>query len=94
MKLLAPDVPTVLLMDRLLPGRRDGMLPSGVPIAGPGLHLLRTDPQYVARAHNRGKLVYVWTVDAPRDVRFVADLGVDTIITNRPAEVVAQLAAR
>ena len=91
-KLLAPEIPTVLLLDRLLPGRRDGMLPAGVPIAGPGLQVLRNDPQYVARAHNRGKLVFVWTVDTPRDVRFVADLGVDTIITNRPAEVVAQLA--
>jgi glycerophosphoryl diester phosphodiesterase len=92
-KLLAPDVPTVLLLDRLLPGRREGMLPAGVPIAGPGLHVLRSDPQYVLRAHNRGKLVFVWTVDTPRDVRFVLDLGVDTIITNRPAEVVAQLGA-
>ena len=90
-KLLAPDVPTVLLLDRLLPGRREGLLPAGVPIAGPGLHVLRHDPHYVARAHNRGKLVFVWTVDTPRDVRFVADLGVDTIITNRPAEVAAQL---
>jgi glycerophosphoryl diester phosphodiesterase len=30
-------------------------------------------------------------VDEPADVAFVRDLGVDTIITNRPAEVRAQL---
>ncbi|HEY7009358.1 MAG TPA: glycerophosphodiester phosphodiesterase family protein, partial [Jatrophihabitantaceae bacterium] len=35
-KLLAPDVPTVLLMEWRLPGLREGMLPAGVPIAGPG----------------------------------------------------------
>ena len=90
-KLLAPAIPTVLLLDRLLPGRKDGTLPAGVPIAGPGLHLLRADPGYVERAHAAGNRVFVWTVDRPQDVRFVADLGVDTIITNRPAQVISQL---
>jgi glycerophosphoryl diester phosphodiesterase len=86
-RLLAPDVPTVLLMDRFLPQRRAGLLPTGVPIAGPGLHLLKEDPNFVARAHARGHLVFVWTVDEPRDVEFVLDLGVDTIITDHPREV-------
>lgn len=86
-RLLAPDVPTVLLMDRLLPQRRAGILPTGVPIAGPGLHLLKMDPNFVDRAHARGHLVFVWTVDDLRDVEFVLDLGVDTIITDYPREV-------
>jgi glycerophosphoryl diester phosphodiesterase len=86
-RLLAPDIPTVLLLERLLPQRRVGMLPAGVQIAGPGLHVLRADPEFVARAHARGHLVYVWTVDAPEDVKFVLDLGVDTIITDHPLEV-------
>jgi glycerophosphoryl diester phosphodiesterase len=90
-KLLAPDIPTVLLLERLLPQRRDGALPTGVPIAGPGLHVLRHDPGYVARAHARGHRVFVWTVDDPADVEFVLGLGVDTIITNRPGAVLAQL---
>ncbi|HEV7193976.1 MAG TPA: glycerophosphodiester phosphodiesterase family protein [Jatrophihabitantaceae bacterium] len=93
-KLQAPQIPTVLLLDRLLPGRRDGMLPVGVPIAGPGLHVLRAEPEFVARAHARGHQVFVWTVDEPADVEFVLGLGVDTIITNRPAEVIAQLPPR
>lgn len=86
-KLQAPDVPTVLLLDRLLPVRRDGGLPMGVPIAGPGLHVLRAEPEFVARAHARGNQVYVWTVDEPEDIAFVRSLGVDTIITNRPGRV-------
>jgi glycerophosphoryl diester phosphodiesterase len=93
-RLLAPDIPTVLLLDRLMPQRRAGILPLGVPIAGPGLHLLRTDPEFVARAHARGHLVYVWTVDRPDDVEFVLDLGVDTIIPDHPHEVAALLDAR
>lgn len=90
-KLLAPEIPTVLLLKQLLPQRRAGLLPAGVPIAGPGLRLLRAEPGFVARAHARGIEVYVWTVNHPHDVRFVHDLGVNTIITDRPQEVRAQL---
>ena len=81
-------------MDRLLPVRREGLLPAGVTSAGPGLHLLKTDPDFVARAHHRGHPVFVWTVDDPEDVRFVHRLGVDTIITNRPAATLAVIDER
>jgi glycerophosphoryl diester phosphodiesterase len=93
-RLLAPDIPTVLLLDRLLPQRRAGILPTGVPIAGPGLHVLQDEPDFVERAHARGHLVYVWTVDTPDDVKFVLGLGVDTIITDRPLEVRQLVEAR
>jgi glycerophosphoryl diester phosphodiesterase len=35
--------------------------------------------------------VFVWTVDEPDDVRYVLGLGVDTVITNRPAEVLGRI---
>lgn len=88
-RLLAPDVPTVLLLERLMPGRREGSLPSGVAIAGPSLATLRADPRFVARAHAKGNRVYVWTVDEVDDVDFVLGLGVDAVITNRPATVMS-----
>lgn len=93
-RLLAPEVPTVLLLDRLSPRRRDGILPTGVPIAGPAVSVLRENPDFVGRAHRRGHPVFVWTVDQPDDVRYVLDLGVDTIITDRPREVRAILDRR
>jgi glycerophosphoryl diester phosphodiesterase len=93
-KLQAPRIPTVLLLDRLLPVRRDGFLPVGVAVAGPGLHVLRAEPEFVAKAHARGYPVYVWTVDRPRDVEFVLDLGVDTVITDRPREVIQEIDRR
>jgi glycerophosphoryl diester phosphodiesterase len=91
MRLLAPELPTVLLMDRMLRGRRDGVLPAGVGIAGPGLEMLVVDPGYVTRAHARGNLVYVWTVDRRADIDYVVGLGVDAVISNRPADVIRQL---
>jgi len=90
-KLLAPAIPTVLLLERLMPGRREGLLPVGVPIAGPSLRSLRAEPEFVERMHARGRRVFVWTVDQPDDIRYVLDLGVDAVISNRPAEVIATL---
>jgi glycerophosphoryl diester phosphodiesterase len=90
-KLLAPDIPTVLLLERLMPQRKAGLLPAGVPIAGPGLHVLQDDPDFVARMHARGHRVFVWTVNEPAEVEFVLGLGVDTVISDRPREVRARL---
>ncbi|MCW2495046.1 MAG: Glycerophosphoryl diester phosphodiesterase [Jatrophihabitans sp.] len=92
-KLLAPDVPTVLLFERLLPMIREGILPAGVPIAGPGVRVIQNDPDFVERAHARGHYVYVWTADEPDEVELVRAAGADAIITNRPREVIAQLDA-
>jgi len=91
---LAPSVPLTLLMDRWTPFRRDGGLPTGVRIGGPGIRLLRSDPDYVERAHQAGNRVFCWTADEPADVELLRRLGVDAIITNRPAAVLAQLGER
>ena len=84
-RLLAPTVPTVLLLERLKPSRRAGDLPTGTSAAGLGLSVVRAHPKLVARVHERGHLVYVWTVDDPADIAFVLGLGVDAVITNDPA---------
>ncbi|GAA2064227.1 glycerophosphodiester phosphodiesterase [Streptomyces albiaxialis] len=87
----APHLPTVYLMQLLLPRHRDGRLPPGVRIAGPSMRILRAHPDYVDRAHQAGNQVHVWTVDDPADVELCARLGVDAVITNRPRQVRAQL---
>lgn len=90
---LAPTVPVVLLTDRILPPLRDGALPAGVGIAGPGMHLVRERPDHVTALQQAGHAVHVWTVDEPDDIRRCLDLGVDAIITNRPDEVRRMVAA-
>ena len=91
-RLLAPALPTVQLYDRMPVLRRDGSL--AADIAGPAVHILRAHPEYVKRVHARDHPVYVWTVDEPEDLELVLELGVDAVITNRPTEVLARLAAR
>lgn len=82
---LAPAVPTVLLMNTLAPGRRDGSLPPWADLAGPGVHLLRSDPGYVERARRFGHDTYCWTVDRPGDIELCRRLGVRYLATNSPA---------
>jgi glycerophosphoryl diester phosphodiesterase len=80
----APDIRTVLLLDRL--GRyRGGALPSFADYTGPGVHVLRNDPGYVDRARRAGHETYVWTVDSAEDVALCRDLGVRYVATNAPA---------
>lgn len=90
-RLAAPALPTVYLMQYVSPRHRDGRLPAGVGIAGPSMRILRANPGYVARLHRAGHQVHVWTVDEPADVDLCVRLGVDAIITNRPRQVLSQL---
>ena len=88
---LAPGLPRVQLMDLIPPGLKPSRLPFGARIAGPGLELVRRRPDLVRRLKAQGNDVYVWTVNTTADVDLVMRLGVDGIITDRPAEVRAHL---
>jgi glycerophosphoryl diester phosphodiesterase len=93
MQRLAPDLDLVYLMGRLPRRHRDGSLPAGVGWAGINKDIVRADPGYVARAHARGNRVNVWTVNEPEDVTRCLAAGVDTITTDRPLAVRAQVFA-
>ncbi|WKX71653.1 glycerophosphodiester phosphodiesterase [Streptomyces sp. XD-27] len=87
----APAIPTVYLMQFVLPRHRDGALPPGVRIAGPSIRIARNHPEYVARWQRAGHGVHIWTVDEPEDVELCTRLGATAIITNRPKQVLSQL---
>jgi glycerophosphoryl diester phosphodiesterase len=43
------------------------------------------DPQLVSTLRSGGKLAYAFTVDAPTELQRLLDLGIDGIVTNKPA---------
>jgi glycerophosphoryl diester phosphodiesterase len=88
---LAPEVATVQLMQRIPSSRRNGSLWAAATIAGPSVGAVRAVPGFVEAAHARGHEVHVWTVDDVEDVDYLAGLGVDAIITNRPDRVLERL---
>jgi glycerophosphoryl diester phosphodiesterase len=94
LRLLAPGIRSVYLMDRVPVRFRNGSLPPYVPVAGPSIEVVRAFPSYVAKAKARGNQVHVWTVDRTADVELCLDLGVDAIITNRPGRVLDLLRER
>jgi len=54
-----------------------------VPTAARGVTIV--DTRFVAAAHRRGLQVHVWTIDDESEMRRLLDLGVDGIMTDRPA---------
>jgi glycerophosphoryl diester phosphodiesterase len=82
---LAPELPTVLLLEVLPPGLlRRRRLPFGAHIAGPGIDLIQSRPQLVPALRGAGHPVYVWTVNKPADLGLLSEYGVEGIITDRP----------
>ena len=51
-------------------------------------------PRFVRAAHSVGVRVDAWTIDDPGEMRALLDLGVDSIMTKRPAELAKVLGGR
>ncbi|MBI5497927.1 MAG: glycerophosphodiester phosphodiesterase [Deltaproteobacteria bacterium] len=63
-----------------------------LPLEYLGLRVV--DARLVEAAHRAGKAVHVWTVDDPGDMHALWDLGVDSILTDRPDVLRAVMQAR
>ncbi len=90
-QVMAPELPTVQLLQRMPPAsaRTIGIQP--FTAIGPGVAVLRRHPEIVQQAHALRSEVHVWVVNEPRDVDFVLGLGVDAVITDRPGALLGRL---
>jgi len=59
---------------------------NSAPAIGPSLALIKAHPEIVADAHSKGKEVYIWTVNDAADVKYCAEIGVDVIMSDIPAQ--------
>jgi glycerophosphoryl diester phosphodiesterase len=88
---LAPDIPTVYLLEIVPPGVGRGRLPFGARIAGPGVGLVRSRPQLVSALRAAGHQTYIWTVNEEPDLDLVLAQRPDGIISDRPKFVLDRL---
>ena len=54
-------------------------------IVGPGIGLLRAHPRLAEQIAGSGHDVHVWTVNKEADLHRCQELGVQAVITDRPA---------
>jgi glycerophosphoryl diester phosphodiesterase len=86
---LAPDIPCGLLYGPLNPGTL--LLRPFTPHEALHPYKDLLTERAVHRAHEHGLRVFTWTLDDPAVARKFAAWGVDGIITNEPAEILAAL---
>jgi glycerophosphoryl diester phosphodiesterase len=88
---LAPALEVVLLIEGSVSWQvTKGMLTPGW-IAGPGVDELRDKPRLGRRLRDKGHRIHVWTVNTVDDLDLCLDLGVEAVITDRPARILSLL---
>jgi glycerophosphoryl diester phosphodiesterase len=83
MKRLDRTIPTTFLMHKNTPWFQAKL--SSASTIGPGINELREEPIRAERIKNTGRSLSVWTVDEDADIKLCEKLGVDILITNKPA---------
>lgn len=81
---LCPQAETALLYERALWSPQNYALQLGAGAVHPSGYTLLV-PGVVRRCHKKGVRVHAWTIDSPFALRQMARMGVDAVITNRPA---------
>jgi glycerophosphoryl diester phosphodiesterase len=88
---LAPEIPLVMLVEKAhhWPMLRRMVEPEW--IIGPGIKELRDHPGLGRRLVQAGRRIHVWTVNTRADLELCRSLGVEAVITDRPAYMLEQL---
>jgi glycerophosphoryl diester phosphodiesterase len=91
MQKLSPHVQLVQLIDKASYWPLLSQMIGRDWMVGPGIALLREHPRLAERIAGSGHPVHVWTVNSERDLRRCQELGVQAVITDRPAYVLELL---
>lgn len=87
MRDLAPQIPTVHLIDKVPVLMRPGRLPFGSRIAGLDVNIIATDPDAVRSWQAAGNQIHAWVVDSAADLELCMRAGVTAVMTDRPGDV-------
>jgi glycerophosphoryl diester phosphodiesterase len=90
-KKLAPDLDVVFLLDRQHSWLLAKEVTSQGWAAGPGIDFLKENPRVGRRLRSLGRRMHVWTVNTEQDLDLCMDLGVEVVITDRPAMAIRHL---
>ena len=82
---LCPDVRLVQLIDKPRQWKVLRRVIGDDWIVGPGMKLLDAHPRLGPKIARSGHEMHVWVVNTPDDLRACRDLGVTTVISDRPA---------
>jgi glycerophosphoryl diester phosphodiesterase len=82
-KKMNPEIKTVMLLHES--NQRIARRFTSAPAIGPSVEMIKKSPALVSEIKNSGKDLYVWTVDSTEDLQYCASVGVDVVMTNRPA---------
>jgi len=87
----APDLDYVLLLDRARQWPALKAMTEPHWILGPGVGELMAHPKFAKRLRKSGRRLHVWTVNNDKQLRLCLELGVEAVITDRPAYMLGKL---
>lgn len=82
---LAPDVPLVMLVDKIPYWSMLRRVIGRDWIVGPGIDELTEHPRFAERITRAGHDLHVWTVNTKSQLELCVELGVKAVISDRPA---------
>ena len=84
MRRIDSTIATTFLLHERTPWRLAKL--SSAKAIGPGIEQLRAQPILAQKVKDLGRSLNVWTVDHPSEIQICQKLGVDILITNKPAQ--------